>query len=175
MKSVLFDASPTAAVDGRSPDEDRVFELLGNERRRSCLQRLAAADGAITVQDLATEVAELVSDEGMSPDEIRNSVYISLCQNHLPKLDAADVVEYDSAEKVVSRGRAFPAIERHLTAVRSGPRESAGGRYHFLLSVATVLVLLAALAGVPFVGTYGLALLVAVHALAAVAVARRYL
>jgi len=99
--------------------EERLFDPPGNERRRSCLQCLAAIGGETTVQELASDVARRVSDEETSPDDIRDSVYISLCQNHLPKLADAGVVGYDSAEKTVGPG----------TGV-SGGRAAPPGRYH---------------------------------------------
>lgn len=155
--------------------EDRLFDLLGNERRRSCLQCLADVEGRITVQDLASRVAARVSDEECSPDDIHDSVYISLCQNHLPKLDDARVVDYDAAEKTVRPGRAFPVVERHLRADSVDASGQDAMRYYFLTSVVTVLVLGAATYAVPAALSYAVPALVAVHTMAVLATGQRLL
>jgi len=171
-------ARPATTVEPSHGDaalsEERLFDLLGNERRRSCLQCLATAGGRTTVQELAADVAVRVSDEGTPPDDIRDSVYISLCQNHLPKLDDAGVVTYDSAEKTVGPGPAFPVVERHLQVDDAG---DGGGHapYYALVSLATLLVLGGTTYVVPAAQSYGIPTVLAMHALASVATGRRVL
>ncbi len=173
MNGAQSGATSTPSSEADVLGEERLFDLLGNERRRSCLQCLAAVDGTMTVQDLASQVAVRVSDEGNSPAEIRDSVYISLCQNHLPKLDDAGVVDYDDADKTVGQGPTFPVVERHLLA---DPARSPAGtptRYYLLASAVTAVVLGAAMSGAAPALSYGLPALTAVHALVAVALGRR--
>nr|WP_162993812.1 hypothetical protein [Halalkalicoccus subterraneus] len=43
----------------------------------------------------------LESDENPPPRNVRQSVYVSLHQTHLPKLDGLDVVDYDTDSKEV--------------------------------------------------------------------------
>ncbi|SFR88951.1 hypothetical protein SAMN05216559_0556 [Halomicrobium zhouii] len=165
-------AGPSHGDAGLS--EERLFDLLGNERRRSCLQCLASVGGTTTVQELATDVATRVSDEETSPDDIRDSVYISLCQNHLPKLADAGVVGYDSTEKTVGPGPAFPVVERHLQVEATGDGDDEYTSYYALVSLATLLVLGATAYVVPAVQSYGVLSVLAIHALVVVvATARR--
>jgi len=116
-----------------------------------------------------------VSDEETSPDDIRDSVYISLCQNHLPKLADAGVVGYDSAEKTVGPGPAFPVVERHLRADTTGDGDGVYTSYYALVSLATLLVLGGSAYVLPAVQSYGVPTVLAIHALAVVATGRRLL
>lgn len=175
MNGALLEATSSASNGDETLSEERLFDLLGNERRRSCLQCLAVVEGAITVQDLASQVAARVSDEERSPEDIRDSVYISLCQNHLPKLDDAGVVEYDAGEKTVGSGRAFPVVERHLQADAAGGSDRDTTEYYFLASLVTVLVLGASTYAVPAALSYGVPALIAVHGVAALVMGRRLL
>lgn len=93
-------------------DEGAIYDLLSNERRRVCLKILAASEGTLCVKELSERVAKQVSEEGTDGDEIYNSVYISLCQTHLPKLNDEDIVSYDSNSKTVERGAEFDRIDR---------------------------------------------------------------
>jgi len=57
--------------------------------------------GATTLNDLAETIAERETGESPAPKNIRNSVYNSLHQTHLPKLDRRGIVEYDSDRKTI--------------------------------------------------------------------------
>lgn len=123
-----------------SLDEDVLFELLGNNRRRECLKHLRTApDTAANTRELARHVAETIAE---NPDpELERSIYTTLCQTHLPKLDACDVVDYDQASKCVSTGPAFEAVRPHIDDPR---RQSAGhgmGGVFLVISLATVALL----------------------------------
>lgn len=173
MNGALVETMSSASNGDETLSEERLFDLLGNERRRSCLQCLAAVEGAIPVQELATQVAARVSDDGASPDDIRDSVYISLCQNHLPKLDDAGVVDYDPAEKTAGPGQSFPVVERHLQVDTGGAPGGETMRYYFLLSVLTVFVLGAGTLAAPVALSYGVQALIVVHAVAVLVIGRR--
>lgn len=80
---------------GLPPGE--IFELLGNERRRGVIHFLKRRDERVRVDELVDAVVEWERGVGSS----RDSVYSSLVQTHLPRLDEAGVVEYDDGGKVV--------------------------------------------------------------------------
>lgn len=93
-------------------DEDAVYDILANERRRAALKGLADSEGERSVNDLSKEVASKVADENTSTDELYDSVYISLCQNHLPRLDDEEIVDYNSDGQTVTLASGFESIER---------------------------------------------------------------
>lgn len=83
---------------------DAVMDLLTDERRRHVLECLRDRDVAITLPDLAQDVAVRESAEprtAIEPETIR-TVATSLHHLHVPKLAAAGVVEYDPDRKLVA-------------------------------------------------------------------------
>jgi len=84
-------------------DETERHEVLSNERRRRVLELLHDRTPR-ELSVLAEEVAAAETDQRPPPRNKRNSVYITLHQTHLPKLDGLDIVEYDDREKVVTLG-----------------------------------------------------------------------
>lgn len=83
---------------GISPALDATLELLSNRRRRYALYYLRRQDGAVTVEELAQQVAAWEPDS--TPDEERVLADLYHCQ--LPRLDDAGAVDYDSADGYVS-------------------------------------------------------------------------
>lgn len=115
-------------------DQDRVRELIGfgdgnwrslgvivnDERRRIVAAALADADGDRTLDELAETVVDLErgSPEG-THEELVESVRVSLHHVHLPKLEAADVVEYNAERGLV-------VLDRLPEAYRSAIPDGAG-------------------------------------------------
>ncbi|MDZ7687572.1 MAG: hypothetical protein U5J64_02415 [Halobacteriales archaeon] len=81
-----------------------VHEILRNERRRRAIRCLLEADGPVTVRALSEEIAEMETGESPPPCEARKSVYVTLHQNHLAKLEDAGIVRCDSNEVEVGEG-----------------------------------------------------------------------
>ena len=91
----------------RSDDEelslDELFDLLRNRRRRDILAYLDASDGTVTLDELAEAIA--ADENDTEPEQLtsqqRKRVYISLYQNHLPKMDDLGLIEYEKNRGVV--------------------------------------------------------------------------
>lgn len=82
---------------------DTVFGLLSNERRRYVLTLLGLEGRPLSLKMIATEIATRNTSESSKrvPEELYRSIYVSLYQNHVPRLADAGVVEYDDDERVV--------------------------------------------------------------------------
>jgi hypothetical protein len=112
----LLGVTCTESVD---VPEDVVFEVLSNERRRRVVSHVAALkeDEVVTKSELVEAVA--AEENGVPVDEItsdqRKRVLVSLHQNHLDILDAAEVLDYDG--DVVRRGYAARDIASVLFKV----------------------------------------------------------
>lgn len=94
---------------------EEVCHLLQSRRRRDLLRYLADHDGPVQLGDVAEQIAatENDTDADRLTSEQRKRVYISLYQSHIPQLEDAGIVEYDSdAATVVGRPPA-----RHLHEV----------------------------------------------------------
>jgi hypothetical protein len=111
--------SQQAATD-HPLSRDDVFHLLQNARRRGVVRYLSEQSdddesvyemGAIAEQVAAWEndkpLAQLTSAE-------RQRVYISLYQNHLPKLDEAGVIEYNQSRGFVEPRPRLKQLENYV-------------------------------------------------------------
>ena len=91
-----------------------VCELISNARRRAVIKRLSTLDEeeATTLGELARRIAGKEYD--IPPEQVsqnqRKSVYISLRQNHLPKLAETEIVVWDKRGGDISRARSVDAI-----------------------------------------------------------------
>lgn len=81
--------------------EADIHDVLRNDRRRLTLERLAETNEE-TVRSLSEHIGAIESGEDPPPRNVRQSVYISLHQTHLPKLDDLGIVDYDDNGKTVS-------------------------------------------------------------------------
>lgn len=88
---------------GGADDDRPEQELLAHERRRLALAVLQAFDEAITLADLAEEVAIRERDAPITDvsGETVADVYHSLYHTHVPALADADVVAYDQDADMV--------------------------------------------------------------------------
>ncbi|MXR19790.1 DUF7344 domain-containing protein [Halobacterium bonnevillei] len=81
--------------------EADIHDILRNDRRRRVLEHLQESMGSVTLRELAETIAAHEAGESPPPRPLRESVYNSLHQTHLPKLDAEGVVDYDKNRKTV--------------------------------------------------------------------------
>jgi hypothetical protein len=88
---------------GRTSDlpETDIHDILRNDRRRHVLEHLRESVGSVTVRELSETIAAHEAGESPPPRPLRESVYNSLHQTHLPKLDDRGVVDYDKHRKTV--------------------------------------------------------------------------
>ncbi|KAB1193248.1 hypothetical protein GJR96_07230 [Haloferax sp. MBLA0076] len=92
---------------GRRPPEeetglpkDEIFDLMSNHRRRYTIHHCKQADGPVSLSDLAEQVAAWEKDKSISElgSAERKTVYTSLQQTHLPRLERAGIVTYENGE-----------------------------------------------------------------------------
>ncbi len=81
--------------------ETEIHDILRNDRRRRVIEHLQASVGTVTLRELAETIAAHETGDSPPPRSVRDSVYNSLHQTHLPKLDDEGVVEYDEHRKTV--------------------------------------------------------------------------
>lgn len=156
-----------------SPDQEQIFEILSNERRRYVLGHLKRCDDSVVdVGTLVTHVAALENDVPveMVDSAARKSVYVGLRQSHLPKMDEYGLVDYDADRGEVQLTDAAEEARMYLEYV---PANDIPWCYHYV-GLSTITGLLAGLVWVgvwPFAGLgwFGLAVItIAVFGLSAV-------
>jgi hypothetical protein len=102
------------------PFIDDVFEVLADWRRREVCRFFVETDAeAASVDDLAMLVAGCRPADAEGPPPAHDELVATLEDRHLPRLDAAGVVDYDTRSGVV-RYWGQPTVEKwleHVTAV----------------------------------------------------------
>jgi hypothetical protein len=139
-------------------DASDIHDVLRNDRRRLTLDCLRETEGGtLSVRELSERVATLETGEDPPPRDKRQSVYVSLHQTHLPKLDDLGIAEYDSDSKEVTLLDRAREVEVYMEIV---PRYGLSfGEYYFALGLVGMLVSLAALVGVPGIRALGATLI----------------
>ena len=110
----MQDTTNPQIADAQSPEE--VFTLLSNRRRRNTVDVLSDQETAVTLQKLADSVAVRETETDDVPDAVTDAVATSLHHVHLPKLDDADVVDYDH-ETHVATPREVESLARFVADV----------------------------------------------------------
>jgi hypothetical protein len=108
--------SPTAdhpgAADSGKPDLDEMFDILRHPYRRHALAYLID-EGVVPIDDLYAHIARVVPSTENGPDSCL-SVKAAFHHCHRPKLEAAELIEYDEDEQVVRPMDAIINLEPHL-------------------------------------------------------------
>lgn len=129
-------------------DEDDVFHLLQNERRRRVLAYLREHDDGdgVDMRDVVDAIAAEEHDTTVQAlrSKERQRVYIALYQSHLPKLDDAGVIEYDQRRGWVSRTATTSDIEGYLKHNTETEDEDADAVYSETAVTGVAAVLLVA-------------------------------
>lgn len=88
---------------------DRVFDILGNQRRRYVLKYLSLTEGPTSLDDLAAQVAAWEYQKApvqLTPGE-RKRMSVNLYQCHLPKMANGSAISYDQARGEIGQGAQF--------------------------------------------------------------------
>lgn len=110
------DDEPTTA---RDLPLDVIFELLQNQRRRRVLRYLEDVSGSVDLGTLAEALAAEENDKTVQElnSSERKRVYICLYQCHLPKLDDAGVIEFESNRGTIERTELTIQLTEYLDRV----------------------------------------------------------
>ncbi|OYR56775.1 DUF7344 domain-containing protein [Halorubrum halodurans] len=146
------DVRSSGTAGSERPTRDEIFEVLCNERRRYVLRYLreSSAD-RLQIGDMVETIAAWENDKPVVDVEYadRKRVYTALRQTHLPKLDEAGVIEYDSRRGEFRPTDGMADVELYLDYVPED--EISWGEYYLGLSlIAGVLSLAAAFVGTRF-------------------------
>ncbi|MDS0478679.1 hypothetical protein [Natrinema sp. 1APR25-10V2] len=102
-------------------DEDDVFRLLSAQRRRHVLSLLSEnGDEPVPVADLAREIAATETGGPIAVgSDAYETVYVALYQSHLPALEEAGVIRWNTDSATVEYGHSIPGLVAVLHAVHS--------------------------------------------------------
>lgn len=141
----------TDAGSGENPDPElvasEIHDVLRNERRRMVLEQLGKAGDAVSARELSEMIAAREADSDPPPRNVRQSVYISLQQTHLPKLADLDIVDYDDATKEVRPGENASDVGVYMEVV---PKYGlSNSEFYAALGALGALLVVATQVGVP--------------------------
>lgn len=90
-------------IDGSGSDFDKLFSVMANQRRRYVLYYLHdTARDAVECSKLAEVVAQWETATGDEPsDDHQEEVKIALQHNHLPKMEAHGIIDYDPRSEMI--------------------------------------------------------------------------
>lgn len=101
----MEDKTASPATDAQDLDER--YSLLSDRQRRCVVEILSEEDPPIALRELATEVASRETEAGSEnvPSDTIDEIAVTLHHIHLPKLDAANIVDYDVKANTVASAR----------------------------------------------------------------------
>lgn len=114
------DGTPEPGDDGPGElSRTEVFELLGNDRRRYALHHLMRAEN-VDIGELAEHVAAWENDVGVAEVDStqRRRAYVALHQTHLPRLDDAGVLDYESTRDEIELTETGQDLRVYMDVVR---------------------------------------------------------
>jgi len=136
-------------LKSRSFPESVIYEVLANPRRRGTIQHLtgSAAGRTVSLRDLATAIATEETGQSPPPRSCRESVYNSLHQTHLPKLNELGIIEYDRETRAVRVRDSVREIDRYMELLT--PYGFTWDEYYRTLGIAALVSIVASLADIP--------------------------
>jgi hypothetical protein len=104
------------SIEAVDVDIDQVFEILKNKRRRAVLRYMQTVEDEVRLGELAEQIAGWECDKDVSQisSSERKRVYVGLYQCHLPKMDDADVIDFDQSRGTVERRPAANQLYAYL-------------------------------------------------------------
>ena len=126
-----------------------IHDILCNQRRRHALDHLRRRREVVSLSELADVVAQRETGQPTPPADLRQSVYNSLHQTHLPRLDAEGVIDYDPETKQIRLTESAREVEVYME-VFTVYGVTWAEYYRLLGTVALCVVLLATLELGPF-------------------------
>lgn len=157
VNDFVLSTAESASTNG-SLDEGEIHDVLRNDRRRLAIKALRDREGVATVRDLSEEVATRETGENPPPRDKRQSVYVSLHQSHLPKLDELGIIDYDGDSKEVQLRDRVEEIEVYMEVV---PEYGLSwGEFYFGLALLGLVTAVAAAVGAPWISSFQLSSLV---------------
>lgn len=134
-------------------NETDVHDILSNHRRQLTLEYLAKNGNEMSIRELSEKIAEDHTNEAPPPRDVRASVYSSLHQTHLPKLDEMNVVNYDKDSKITKLDKGFDQVRVYTEVVT--PYGITWSQYYVMLGVLSQLVIIGSEIGVPILARVG--------------------
>ncbi|WP_321418870.1 winged helix-turn-helix domain-containing protein [uncultured Methanomethylovorans sp.] len=112
-----------------------IFSVLQNERRRMILEILHK-DGPKSLRDISEAIARIESKSNEPVSNVRKSIYVSMLQTHLPKMENMGIIIYNRDIDRLELTPAAEGITFYLEPVKKGDIPWS----HFYLGFSTISI-----------------------------------
>lgn len=112
-----------------------IFGVLQNYRRR-CVLEILREQGNQSIRSLSEEIARLESGTDDPKSSVRKSIYVSLLQTHIPKMENLGVLIYDREHDNVKLLPAASNFDIYMETVEKGDIPWS----HFYIGLSTLAV-----------------------------------
>lgn len=96
-----------------------IFGILQNDRRR-CILELLRDKGSQSVRSLSEEIARIEAGSEEPKSNTRKSIYVSLIQNHIPKMESMGIVIYNREQDYVELLPTSHNFDIYMETVKKG-------------------------------------------------------
>lgn len=96
-----------------------IFGVLQNDRRR-CVLEILREQGNQSVRFLSEEIARIESGEPDPKSSVRKSIYVSLLQTHIPKMESLGVISYNRESDFIELLPAASNFDIYMETVNEG-------------------------------------------------------
>jgi hypothetical protein len=96
-----------------------IFGVLQNDRRRLVLE-LLRTQGSQSLRSLSEEIVRIESQNEEPKRNVRKSIYVSLLQTHIPKMESLGIVAYNQEQDIVELLPASQDFDIYLETVNKG-------------------------------------------------------
>lgn len=129
--------SEAESTDGTEPDQDDEgdappddesaelpkdvqFDILKNRRRRLVLRYLFENENPVSIGTLSEHVAGIENDKDPRSldSQERKRAYVGLYQCHLPRMDDAEVIDFNKSRGQIELGDHAAALQQHVEPTR---------------------------------------------------------
>lgn len=96
-----------------------IFGILQNDRRR-CVLEILRSKGSQSMRSLSEEIARLESETEEPKSSVRKSIYVSLLQTHIPKMESLEIICYDRENDIIELLPAAQSFNVYMETVKKG-------------------------------------------------------
>lgn len=96
-----------------------IFGVLQNDRRR-CILELLYKQEKLSIRSLSEEIARMESGAKEPNSNVRKSIYISLLQTHIPKMESLNLITYNREKDSVELLPAARDFDFYIETVKKG-------------------------------------------------------
>jgi hypothetical protein len=99
--------------------KSEIFGVLQNDRRR-CVLEILRNQGKQSIRSLSEEIAYIESQTEEPKSNLRKSIYVSLLQTHIPKMESMGIILYNREQDIVELLPASRDLDVYIETVKKG-------------------------------------------------------